>query len=489
MSETIKEFLVGLGFKVDESSMKNFTSGVKRATVVATAMGAAILAVNKKIVDFISGVAQELDTISDLSIRVNGSAHEIMRMGYVASLTDSSVEAVNRSFDQLNRYAGEASIGLGRARMVFEEIGVSVTDSNGKLKNTTDLMTEIGASIKDFEKGKQLGILNRLGIDPTMIYVLTNDVRELNSEFDEIYETAGIKSAEAVQAGSDFEDSLGRLRFTMDAIRKSVALQFMGQVKTGIDSMRKWLVSNMPRIINTIKPIVATVLSISDVFFIVAQRIGGILVHIIDAFNDLNDKTDGWAAYILAAITAWKMLNLAFLATPLGILASLVAAIALLVDDFMVFKEGGDSFFNWGPWMEEINLLIDVLKWLKSIVDEVFMFIFATVDAVISLFKGDFRRAMWAAGESVKQVQTFFQPFLDTIASIGNKIASLPGIKTAMNYWLGQSAPTGGNQNVNQKTEIIVQGATRPEETARSVMGLQNRVNQDMTRNLLGAVR
>lgn len=41
-TETIKSFLVGLGFKVDESSERKFTDSVARATKTAMALGAAV---------------------------------------------------------------------------------------------------------------------------------------------------------------------------------------------------------------------------------------------------------------------------------------------------------------------------------------------------------------------------------------------------------------------------------------------------------------
>jgi len=51
------------------------------------------------------------------------------------------------------------------------------------------------------------------------------------------------------------------------------------------------------------------------------------------------------------------------------------------------------------------------------------------------------------------------------------------------------AAVTGGNQNVNQQTQIVVQGAGSPDATARAVAGQQNRVNADMARNMKGAAR
>jgi hypothetical protein len=47
----------------------------------------------------------------------------------------------------------------------------------------------------------------------------------------------------------------------------------------------------------------------------------------------------------------------------------------------------------------------------------------------------------------------------------------------------------GAVQNVSQKTEIVVQGAADPASTARAVAGQQDRVNADMTRNMVPRAR
>ena len=47
-------------------------------------------------------------------------------------------------------------------------------------------------------------------------------------------------------------------------------------------------------------------------------------------------------------IAAWKMLNLAFLTTPLGMLITGLAGIVALVDDYLTYMEGGESLFRLG---------------------------------------------------------------------------------------------------------------------------------------------
>jgi hypothetical protein len=406
--ETIKEFLVGLGFEVDQGSLNKFNDGLKKATIAITAVGAAATAAAGFVAKMVTDVAKDFDAISDLGGRVNATAHEIMELGYVASLTDSSVEAVASSLDGLNRTMGEASMGMGRGKVVFEQLGISLKDANGNMKTTAAMMAEIGDTIKDLSRQEQVAILSKLGIDPTMIGALTGDVAELRAEFNQIYSDLEIDANAAAQASSDFMDSVGRLNFVFDALRKAVALKFMGQIQGGIDRMRKLLVENMPKIVNAITPIIQVILRIAEAFIAIVARIAQFAGVLIGWFNRINDATDGWAGYILAAALAWKYLNLAFLASPIGIILSLVAAIGLLIDDFMTWKEGGDSLIDWSAWEPPITAVINIVKVMADAIVNAFGYIMDIGKALMALLTGDFSGAWDALGSAGRRIVAQF---------------------------------------------------------------------------------
>ena len=500
-SETIKEFLVGLGFQVDEAGLQKFNQGITKATIAVTAIGTAAVAAAGMFTSFVAGVANKFDAVGDLADRVNTTAEEILRLGYVATLSGSSVEAANASIENLSRIAGEAALGVGRGAAAFKEFGISAKDQNGNLKDTSVLLAEVGDKIKDMGRGEQIAVLQKLGIDPTMIGVLTSDISGLAAEFDALYKNAGIDANKAAEQSGEFNDSMDRLAMTFDAIKSAVGLKFMGQVKNGVDTLRKFLVETMPKIINAVSPIINLVLRIAEAFIKIVGRIGSAVGTILGFLGKLNDATDGWAGYILAAAAAWKFLNLSFLATPLGMILSLVAAIALLIDDFMTWKEGGDSLIDWSAWEPAITAAMSALSALGAMFQSTFGVAIGIIQALIQLLTGDFSGAWTTVGEIVTNVMGIFTSAWEVIKGIGSTIGNVIGGMGKMLGIGGGSAPaltptpqaaaavTGGNQSVNQQTQIVVQGGTNPDATARAVAGQQGRVNADMARNMKGAAR
>src|SRR5690606_22906754 len=107
---------------------------------------------------------------------------------------------------------------------------------------------------------------------------------------------------------------------------------------------------------------------------------------------------------ILAVAAAWRFLNLAFLATPIGMILGLVLALGLLIDDFLTWKEGGDSLIDWSKWEPAIDAAMTAIGALRDMIASAFNVIFGVVDALISLLTGDFSRAWFAIGEIVDGV-------------------------------------------------------------------------------------
>ncbi|MFH4090479.1 hypothetical protein WAJ00_21415, partial [Acinetobacter baumannii] len=63
-----------------------------------------------------------------------------------------------------------------------------------------------------------------------------------------------------------------------------------------------------------------------------------------------------------------KSLRLAFLASPIGIVLALAAAIAALWDDYQTWKNGGESLIDWSKWENGIETAISRIKQLAELI-------------------------------------------------------------------------------------------------------------------------
>lgn len=562
-SEVIKEFLVGLGFKVDEAGLAAFSGGIASATAKATALAAAATAAAGAVVAFVQNIASGYDEMDRLATQFRTTADAVDEFIDSAGLIGLGEEGAVASLKSLDRAIVDTSIGVGRAKKIFENLGIAVVDAAGDLRPTTEVMAELQAQFATMERGKQVRIMERLGLDPQLLFLFNANMAELRADMEAIDKASGLDFGESVKqskafmlAWRAFRVELQKANLLFKTVMESIATRIMPRLRKQIESVtnrmiefRRRVMEVLPSIIDAAVPLLNLILDIGGAVVRVAGRIASAAAIIIGWFVKLNNVTDGWAGYILAAAAAWKYLNLAFLATPLGKLLLLASAVALLIDDFLTFREGGQSLIDWGSnvgtamkgvtaalmgllgymaltraaaiataaamglWSAAAAAASVVLNIAKGVMFAFNAVMAANPIALIIVAIGALIAAGYLLVQNWETVKNWFSGFFDWISAGFEKLSKFSsGIVGALTgtgitqetagatagiFGVPASAPSpqaqavigGAQQNIDQKTNIVVQGGGDPQATARAVAGQQNRVNADMARNMRGSAR
>jgi len=215
-------------------------------------------------------------------------------------------------------------------------------------------------------------------------------------------------------------------------------------------------------------------------------------------FMSLNDATDGWAGYLAAALLAWKVFNMGFLLTPLGAILGLGVAVLALYDDFMTWKEGGDSLIDWEKWAPGINAGLNAINSFIDAVVSLAVAIGNLFGAFIKLFSGDFAGFFTGMQKMANGLIDTFKNLWNTVTGIFDAVSkNINVISDIFGGSTPKSAPspaaqrsiTGNNANVSQATNIHINGAQNPHATAQAVAGVQGNVNANMARNMKAGAR
>jgi hypothetical protein len=97
MAENIREFLVSLGFKVDDASAKRFTQSLEGAVVRANLLADAIEGMASIVVDKIAETATQFENLHYQAQRIGASEVSIRAFGYAISQVGGHVENANAS--------------------------------------------------------------------------------------------------------------------------------------------------------------------------------------------------------------------------------------------------------------------------------------------------------------------------------------------------------------------------------------------------------
>lgn len=549
-ANSIREFLVTLGFKVDDAGLSNFSGSIAKATGVALALGTAVTGMALAVIGAVKGVAEEYDKLDKLATRFRSTADSVDEFSDVAGILGLSNEQAIGSLTALDRAIGDTALGLGRAKKVFEEIGLQVLDSAGKMRPTVEVMNELGEKLKGMERGKAIAVMERLGLDPALMKVFNADLTQLRADLAAIDKATGFDLTEAIQQSSLFmkswramQQEFAKVKLVFSKLYESIAVKLMPRLRNIVDDIRrrveearKVIMENLQAVQNIISTVIDVVLRLFGFFWALFGRIVDVVVgyvmRIITAFRSLDPNLQMAILTVLGLAAAWRFLNLAFLASPIGILVGLGLALLALYDDYMTWKEGGESLIDWSAWTDEVAIVTGVIDAFVSFFENAFTLLFASVDALVKLLHGDFTGAWYAVGEAIDAIIGIFSAAFGWITKLTGGIGELvakagslvggifggaaptPGVQATAEGMSGMAAdPSGASAilgaqnaapptatlgaqgaaapqvNMTQATTIQVQGGSDPAATGRAVAGEQGRVNSDMVRNTKGSMK
>lgn len=361
---------------------------------------------------------------------------------------------------------------------------------------------------KDFED---------IGYQMRLIAPSINRVLYLRQQLLQAYARAGVNISKVVQESVRLNISLAKTRFAFQALYQGVASKFFPLLMKQSESLRNALYANMPKIQAILERFVGLIFASLTAIGQLASRMWSLLGRVYDFFVALHKVTNGWSTIILGAAAAWKILNLAFLASPLGILLALGVAILALYDDFKTAQEGGRSLINWSSdltrnleglvivaaavatafaaWsilesligiIEAFNAALAITAAIEVIMAAPFYAVAAAILAVVALL--DLLDKKWNIFGG--HVSGFFTGTADRVTDFFKGGGNLNAADTAAwNHGLASplgSSTSNRNSNVtlNQQTNMNIVGSADATSTAKMVAGEQSKGNQNLVKNM-----
>ncbi|VVE41462.1 hypothetical protein PMO31116_04141 [Pandoraea morbifera] len=293
----IREFLVALGYKVDEKGLKKFKGGVEDATksvvrMVATIEGAAI-AIGVGVAAF----ASKLEGLYFVSQRTGATVTSLKAVEFSAKNLGISAETARGSVEALARFmrnnpAGESYIA---------SLGVQTRNANGELRDTVDIMADLGSELakKPTFLASQYG--NLLGIDENLLLAMrSGEFSKYLQQYREMAAKTGFDKA--ASDSHKFMVALRDLGAVWDGFTARLESSLVQRLGPKLTEFQKWFERNGPVIEQRVGDIALAIIA-------AAEAIGPVLAKVIDLFVDLDKSTDGWSTKIIGAIAIFKILG------------------------------------------------------------------------------------------------------------------------------------------------------------------------------------
>lgn len=357
-AETIKDFLVSLGFQVDESGSRKFEAVIAGTTANVVKMGVAVEAAALSVVAFTAKIASGLDELYWASQRTGATVRGIQQIGYAASQMGSTVEAARGSLESLSRFMRNNPGAEG----FLNRLGVQTRDASGNMRDMASVFTGIGQKLSTMPYYRANQYAQMLGIDENTLMAMRRGLGQFSAQYSQMAKAIGYNADTAAVSANKFMTSLKAFGQMAGMARDEIGSNLAEGLSGSIDNLRKLVLDNFPKIEETITRGVKGILWLADVIGRVIFRLIQAAGDIREWWGELNKSTQELIMTLGGLVVAWRVLNSAFLTSPIGIITTLGLAIIGLYDDYKTWKEGGKSLIDWGKWEPDIKAAINSIN-------------------------------------------------------------------------------------------------------------------------------
>lgn len=379
-ANVIESFFVALGFEIDTKELDDFSSKMEDAkdTVLGVSKVAGIAAA--AVGAFITKIGYGIDDLGDFAEAEQVAVEAVSEFGHAAQMSGSDLNAVKSSISAINKTVGEAVLGIGRGAMTFDKLGMSAKNADGSVKSFDQILEEVSDKMQGMSRQEAIAMAEKLGIDRTLIPMLLKGKGHIAALREEARALGSVTAEDAEKAGQ-FADAMDRTHFMLYGLAKQIAVNLMPAMTNMLDGMRKWLLANREVVQSTITRFLQFVTMLLGTFWdwIVraANGLSGLLKW-IGATNAgfmlmatalaLIAKYAAYKAFgviasgIRLVASALTVANSAALVTS-ALIGGIVIALALLIDDYVNWKEGNDSVI--GGLIEQFPWLLDMIQGIQ----------------------------------------------------------------------------------------------------------------------------
>ncbi|EHP0910223.1 lytic transglycosylase catalytic [Escherichia coli] len=361
-AETIKDFLVSLGFSVDDAGAKKFGSVLAGTTANVIKMGLAVEGAALSVVAFTAKIASGLDNLYWASQRTGATVQGIQSIGYAVSQVGGSVDAARSSLESLSRFIRNNPGAEG----FLNRLGVQTRDASGNMRDMAAIFTGVGQKLSSMPYYRANQYAQMLGIDENTLMAMRRGVGQFSAQYSEMVKAIGFNADQAALSSNRFMTSLKSLGEMAGMARDKIGSNLADGLAGQIDNLRKKIIENFPKIEVTITKVIKGILWLGEIVGRVAFRIVDGVGDIIEWWGKLDAETKTLIEVIGGLVVAMRILNSTFWMSPIGLFTGLIVALGLLWEDYKTWKEGGNSLIDWEKWQPAIDKAKDAITWLRD---------------------------------------------------------------------------------------------------------------------------
>ncbi|ARQ01882.1 hypothetical protein CAK95_24380 [Pseudorhodoplanes sinuspersici] len=254
------------GLKDAQGSLSRFAGSMKSVGLV---MAGAFAGVAGGVAAAVKSSLNEADKLGKIAQSVGVPVKELSKLKYAADLSDISLESLSTSMVRLSKSMSEVAGGAkGPASEAFRALGISVRNTDGTMKTSSQIMSEVADKFAGYSDGANktalaVALFGRAGA--AMIPMLNGGSAALEEAKREAEELGLVIDSKTSKAAEEFNDNLTRLgkvgagvttqfaahlapslaQVSTEMVKVAKDAQFLNQASVGLEIGTKALASTV----------------------------------------------------------------------------------------------------------------------------------------------------------------------------------------------------------------------------------------------------
>ena len=351
------------------------------------------------------------DDLNTLSKQSGFSTEQLQIWSYGADRVDVSVNDIVKSAQKLKKNMVSTSSDVSSA---WQKLGISVTDSNGNLRDSTVVFDETVRALSKIENETERDTLSMtlFGKSADSLAGIIDDGGEAFRGFGQEAKDAGlILDQDALNKANEFNDAIDKIKAqgtgTFAEIGTEIAgmlLPFLDDLAAAVSTALEWirvLDDGQLKMLGTILLVIAGISPIFGIISSVASGVSSVSNAINGVMTILPTLQSGFSS-VFGFIASNPIVLL------IAAIVGLVALIATKGDEIQAILQKVDAFLqgvfatDWttifGPVLG--NILNTFFANLKNIWDSVLQVFNGVIDFIRGVFTGDWERA-WSGVKEI----------------------------------------------------------------------------------------
>lgn len=362
----IRDFMVALGFKTDNSGLKQMQDAMGSVENKANLLKGALMALATGAIIAVRQTASELDKLYFSSQRIGASVTNINAYGNAIAQLGGSAEGAVGSLESL----AEKMRNSPGYESQINSLGVQTKDANGAMRDRVEVMKDLSGVLSKMPAHQANAYASSLGIDQNTLLAMRDGKFVSNMDkYQKIQKELGMND-DLAKSGNEFMSEYRDLTMMTKTGFQVIVMQ-AGKALIPILKLLNTLIMAGVSAFSQLNPQIKEGLGIALRF--------GMAALVLGAFIKTFGMIFKFIPMLKGFIGLLKLFRLAFLASPIGIILALASALYLLYDDYKTWKEGGKSLIDWSKWTNGIDKIIakikDFLAMLEKVKDKVVNFV------------------------------------------------------------------------------------------------------------------